>query len=54
MTWGRGRSTPDSPRLSPLSLTAWKVVSCSAGFRSVVTRLSLKEVRMCRCMGSLG
>lgn len=31
---------------APLSacLAAWRVVSCSAGFRSVVTRLSLREV----------
>lgn len=54
MTRGRGRSTPDPPPLSLLSLAAWKVVNCSAGFRSVATRLSLKEVCMCRCTGSLG
>lgn len=49
MIQDRGRLMPDSPPpcLQSPSLTAWKVVSCSAGFRSVATRLSLREVHAC-------
>ena len=54
MTRGRGRLMPDSPPPCPLSLIAWKAVSCSAGFRSVATKLSLREVCTCSCTRDLG
>lgn len=52
--FGEGQLTPSSPLpcLQSPSLAAWKAASCSAGFRSVATRLSLREVRVCSRTGA--